>query len=76
MCAGLLATGRGVLAGETGVPQRVHVVVEGDTLWSIAVEQVGGEGDPRPLVDVIQQANEVDAGKLVPGRRLVIPEVA
>jgi len=54
---------------------RSHVVREGDTLWSIARATVGPEGDPRPVVDGIRGLNGVDPGALVPGTRLVLPQV-
>ncbi len=65
------------LAGAEGaaVASHSYVVRSGDTLWSIASRIARGE-DPRPIVDVIAQANHVDAGALVPGRTLVIPASA
>jgi len=49
-----------------------YVVQSGDTLWSIAVSRAPGS-DPRDVVQAIVDANQVDAGTLVPGRVLVIP---
>lgn len=49
-----------------------YVVERGDTLWSIAVCRAPG-ADPRPVVQAIADANQVDAGSLVPGQVLVIP---
>jgi LysM repeat protein len=49
-----------------------YVVQSGDTLWSIAVSRAPGS-DPRPVVQAIADANQVDAGSLVPGQVLVIP---
>jgi LysM repeat protein len=49
-----------------------YVVQAGDTLWSIAVSRAPGT-DPRRVVQAIVDANQVDAGKLVPGQVLVIP---
>lgn len=49
-----------------------YVVRAGDTLWSIAVGMVHDE-DPRPLVDAIADANELDPGALIPGQVLVMP---
>ena len=49
-----------------------YVVQAGDTLWSIAVSQAPGT-DPRRVVQAIVDANQVDAGALVPGQVLVIP---
>jgi Tfp pilus assembly protein FimV len=49
-----------------------YVVRPGDTLWSIA-RQISPEVDPRQVVDALQQVNGVDAGRLIPGREIVIP---
>ncbi len=49
-----------------------YVVREGDSLWSIA-ERLSPGSDPRPLVDAIQLANDVDPGTLIPGRTLLVP---
>ncbi len=62
-------------AEATTVASHRYVVRSGDTLWSIASRIAQGE-DPRPIVDAITQANQVDAGALVPGRTLVIPTSA
>jgi LysM repeat protein len=57
---------RGAAAGDR------YVVQGGDTLWSIAVSRAPG-ADPRPIVQAIADANQVDAGSLVPGQVLIIP---
>jgi Tfp pilus assembly protein FimV len=49
-----------------------YVVQRGDTLWSIALSRAPGS-DPRPVVQAITDANQVDAGSLVPGQLLIIP---
>jgi len=49
-----------------------YVVQRGDTLWSIAVRRAPGS-DPRPVAQAIADANQVDAGSLVPGQVLLIP---
>ena len=54
----------------TVIGGRVHVVQPGETYWSIA-EAVGGEGDIRALVDVLEEAN---GGRyLQAGDRLAVP---
>lgn len=58
--------------GATPATEAGYVVRAGDTLWSIAEGMVHGQ-DPRPLVDSIAEANEVDPGALIPGQILVIP---
>lgn len=52
---------------------RRHVVAEGETLWGIARGLVGPEGDPRPVIDAIRDANDLGTGVLVEGQPLVLP---
>lgn len=54
------------------VARHRYVVKAGDTLWAIAEHQAGGE-DPRPLVDAIADANDLDAAGIVPGQTLIVP---
>lgn len=78
MCAGLLI-GLGSLAqaGASESTRRVavhsYVVRPGDTLWSIAQRVSERDADPRDLVQRIAEANDIDAGSLVPGQTLRIP---
>jgi LysM repeat protein len=53
--------------------ERVHVVRAGDTLWEVARELVGPEGDPRPAVAELRDLNGLASGTLVPGMRLALP---
>ena len=75
---GLIGTGQVASAlgshggGVQQVSQRTYVVRQGDTLWAIA-SRIAPAGDPRPLIQAIQDANGVDAGSLVPGAVLRIP---
>ena len=47
-----------------------HVVLPGESLWSIAAAQYGG--DPREHLDAIAAANDLSS-TLVPGEELVLP---
>jgi LysM repeat protein len=62
-----------VLARDTGAGPRPrhHVVQQGETLWSIAVESYGG--DPRESVWKLQSRNELEGATIVPGQRLLLP---
>jgi nucleoid-associated protein YgaU len=71
----------GVVLGPVGhvfaadaAPRRPRTVVvrPGDTLWSLAERTDPGE-DPRVASDAIAAANDLEAGSLVPGQRLVLP---
>ena len=66
----LLATGR--LAYGSGPPASDRVVVApGDTIWSIAAAHY--QGDPRPHVEAILQANRLQSPRLTPGQALQLP---
>ena len=56
--------------GASGKPRR-YTVQSGETLWTIASAQYGG--DPRAGVWRLQQANHLDGSTIVPGQRLVVP---
>jgi nucleoid-associated protein YgaU len=74
--AGFAATGAsasGHFQGEERpAPRQRYVVKTGDTLWAIAERRARGE-DPRPLVDAIAEANELDGAGIVPGQTLIVP---
>ena len=60
-------------AGEPGPPDIVHVVGEGDSLWSIA-EGFSSQGtDVRRLVADIRETNGLSSSLLQVGQRIIIP---
>jgi nucleoid-associated protein YgaU len=80
----VVATGRTALGGGRDAERvpagRAHaggsrmVVRPGQTLWEIARALVGPEGDPRPVVQRIREANGLGPSQaLLPGMSLVVP---
>jgi LysM repeat protein len=66
----LLVTGR-FAYGSGPVPSDRVVVAPGDTVWSIAAAHY--QGDPRPHVEAILQANRLQTPLLKPGQALQLP---
>ncbi|MGY1692480.1 LysM peptidoglycan-binding domain-containing protein [Geodermatophilus sp. SYSU D01105] len=66
-----------LVAGDTGdlrlVGERSVVVQAGDTVWSIAADFAGPDEDVRAVVDVIEELNELDGARVVPGQVLLLP---
>lgn len=52
-----------------------HVVVQGETVWSIA-KSIARDQDPRPTVDEIIHLNHIDDAAIFPGDVLQIPASA
>lgn len=49
-----------------------YVVAPGDTLWAIASD--AGDGlDPRQVILVIQDLNDIEGGAIHPGQVLLVP---
>jgi LysM repeat protein len=74
LVAGLLMAGGRALGDSESVPagQRYRVR-SGDTLWAIARREIGPEGDPRPLIADIREANGLVTSALRPGQVLALP---
>jgi hypothetical protein len=68
-----VVSGAATGSGERGepVPVRMVEVESGDTLWSIASRTAPG-GDPRDLIDQIQELNALE-GTLPVGERIAVP---
>jgi LysM repeat protein len=52
-------------------PERSYVVRSGDTLWTIAAANYGG--DPRAGIWEIRRRNGLSGSLIQPGQRLVLP---
>jgi hypothetical protein len=57
----------------TPVATEVRVVAPGDTLWALAREVVGPEGDPRPVVEQLRELNGLGSEPLTVGLELRVP---
>jgi hypothetical protein len=59
-------------AGGAGAesPAVYYTVAPGDTLWSIAVDHYPASEDPRPRIEQIQVANDLEDAEVYPGMRL------
>lgn len=66
------AVGRAAAGAADGGTER-YVVQAGDTLWDIARALVGPEGDPRPVVADIREANGLGTAVLRSGEVLRLP---
>lgn len=67
----LLASGAG--AGNEVRPTAVHVVVGGDTLWSIAAQHTQAGEDVRTTVFDIKRMNRLEGSIIKAGEQLVVP---
>jgi hypothetical protein len=64
--------GPGAEPGRRPASLRVHLVRQGETIWSVARQVVGPRGDPRPTVDELIRANHLEDAIIRPGDRLVL----
>ena len=67
----LLASGAG--AGNEVRPTGVHLVISGETLWSIAAGQTQPGDDVRTTVFDIRRMNRLAGSVIRPGDQLVVP---
>jgi hypothetical protein len=73
-----IAVWAGVRVAHAGTDASVYtghqyVVSGGDTLWSIAAREYGGDTDLRRLVYEIRKANSLKTSAVRPGERLTLP---
>ena len=61
-----------VAVGESRMPQTV-VVGEGDTLWSIAQNNLPRRTDIRNYIEQIRKMNQLDSAVIYPGQVLDLP---
>ena len=52
-----------------------YTVLPGDTLWEIAVSHTQAHEDPRPVVEVIRETNDLPGTTIRPGMTLELPPV-
>ncbi len=67
----LLTSGAG--AGNEVRPTTVHLVVSGDTLWSIAAHRTPPGEDVRTTVFEIKRMNRLEGSTIHAGQQLVVP---
>jgi LysM repeat protein len=75
---GAFSLGRSVseAASPSAQPEQHVVTVEhGDSLWTLARE-VAPDNDPREVVALIRDLNDLAGSGLVPGQQLVLPVAA
>ena len=70
--AGAFALYAGTGADAGTQPVR-YTVLPGDTLWEIAVSHTPPHADPRPVVEIIRETNDLPGTTIRPGMRLELP---
>jgi LysM repeat protein len=70
LVAAALVVGLAARSSHGAGPERHYVVRPGDTLWSIAAREYGG--DVRQAVWTLEQRNHLATGTIVPGEKLVL----
>jgi Tfp pilus assembly protein FimV len=71
LVAAALLVGFAARSSHGAGPERHYVVRPGDTLWSIAARNYGG--DVRQAIWTLEQRNHLATATLVPGEKLVLP---
>ena len=71
LVAAALLVGFAARSSHGAGPARHYVVRPGDTLWSIAAREYGG--DVRQGVWTLEQRNHLASATIVPGEKLVLP---
>ena len=55
--------------------QHLVTVQQGDSLWTLA-QRVAPDNDPREVVALIRDLNDLSSSQLLPGQHLVLPAAA
>jgi len=71
LVAAALLVGLAARSSHGAAPERHYVVRPGDTLWSIAARNYGG--DVRQAVWNLEHRNHLATATIVPGEKLVLP---
>ncbi|MGF1471016.1 MAG: LysM peptidoglycan-binding domain-containing protein [Rubrobacteraceae bacterium] len=67
-----LALYAGSNAGAESPPAR-YTVSSGETLWGITTEHYPASEDPRPRIEEIREANDLEGYEIQPGMTLKLP---
>ena len=54
-------------------PPVTHVVLPGETLWSLAEQHAPASEDPRNYIYDLQQRNHLSTATIYPGESLILP---
>jgi hypothetical protein len=73
VCAVFLTIGDAAEADAPFSQPVEHVVVDGETLWSIASSHTPPGEDVRRYVQDISELSQVDGGPIFPGQVLLVP---
>lgn len=62
----------GAQAGASAGEVQYYTVLSGESLWDVA-EYVAPEKDPRQVIDLLREANDLVGVDVLPGQRLLVP---